>query len=125
MRDIFAAETTDGAYGIDALTKVAALGNTFYDLVDRTYLDDKKFALDDLFDISVIGPTLVAQAQDFAIVAGQIDEEILDLSEAEKATLRNLAAERIEDPSYRKIVSGLLELIDGVSEKMNKTNPVG
>jgi hypothetical protein len=125
MRDIFAQDANNGAYGIDALSKAVTLANTIYDLVDKVYFDDKKFSIDDLFDVATIGPGLVGQGQAFAVVANQIDEEITDLSEAEKAQLNAIAGERLKDPSYRKVVSGILDVIDGIAEKLNPVNPVG
>ena len=74
--------------------------------------------------MATIGPGLVKQGQEFRVVAGQVGQEITDLSEAEKISLRAVAGARVEDPSYEKIFYGMLEVIDGVAEKFNPENPV-
>ena len=123
MRDIFATTTSNGKYGIDGLKSVVSLANTLYNLVKATYFDDNKLDFTDLMDVAALGPALIGQGQQFAVHAGQLDEEITDLSEAEKVELNRLAGERINDPRYKKIVSGLLDVIDGISETIKEDNP--
>ena len=122
MRDIFA-PSTNGKYGIDGLKAGIQLANTIDNLVEHTYRDDQKLDASDLFDVASFGPALISQGSAFATKVGQLDEELLDLSEAEKTELKELSGGRLEKPGYRKILSGALDILDGIAELINVDNP--
>ena len=117
-------EVVTNRYDTDALEAAIDMANDTYDLVDNVYLDDKKVNAADLPDIVVGGPRLISSAQRAITKAGELADEVFDLSEAEKARLRERAGKRLNDPSYAKIFAGSLEIIDGVAEKLNAGNPV-
>jgi len=120
--DIFGTQAS-GQYGITSLKNLANAANSLYDLFDAIYLDDRKLGPDDLADAFRLGPAVLNSVMAAANTANQLDEELTDLSEAEKAELAALAGARLKRPGYVKIVKGLLELTDGVSELLNAENP--
>ena len=113
----------NGQYGIEGLTSAIDAANSVYDLVDVVYLDDKKFTSDDLIDLVGQGPTTIQKIVKAANLAKQFDEEITDLSEAEKEALQAKAGEWLKSPGYQKILKGVLEMVDGISELQNPNNP--
>jgi len=115
----------DGKYGIDSTTAAVEAANTAYDLFADVYLDDRSWGRDDWFDLASGAPKLAIAVIDAGNKAELLDEELGDLSEAEKTTLLNLAGERIKHPAYRKILKGTLEIVDGIAELKNPDNPVG
>lgn len=125
VANIFNKRVDNGQYGIDSLQKVVVAANRTYDLFDAVYLDDKKLAADDITDVITLGPNVVSSVVEAAKGFNQVDEEITDLSEAEKSVLITLAGDRIHKPAYIKILKGLLDITDGVSELVNAENPEG
>ncbi|MEO0337587.1 MAG: hypothetical protein AAF242_00080 [Bacteroidota bacterium] len=115
----------NGQYGIENLNKGVDAANGMYDLFEKIYLDDRKFKGDDYIDLIGMGPQVAQRIIVAANGANQIGNEITDLSEAEKAQIVARAGERIEKPGYLKLLRGVLELVDGVSELKNDQNPVG
>lgn len=115
----------EGKYGIDSIKSTVKAANTAYDLFEAVYLDDRKFGRDDWFDLASGGPKLAIDVIEAGNKAELLDEEIGDLSEAEKEELLALSGERIEKPAYQKILKGLLEITDGIAELKNPDNPVG
>jgi len=113
----------NGQYGIESLEKVVDAANDMYDLVDLTYGDDKKWGQDDWLDVIGKGPSAIQSVIRAANEKDNLDEEILDLSEVEKATLVSRAGERINKPGYLKVFRGILEIVDGISELKNPDNP--
>ena len=116
QQDITAEFGPNGQYGIDALESVFETGNAIFDGYAAVYADDGKINADDLPDAFRIGPPLYAAVSKLASKASMLDEQVTDLSEGEKARLVDIAGDRIESPGYRKIIRGLLEVVDGASE---------
>jgi len=112
-----------GQYGIDATKKGVDAGIAVYDLFKAVYLDDKKFGNDDLIDLVSMGPVAISKVISAAAVAGNLGKELGDLSEGEKAEIRTLVGSRVNKPGFQKIVKGILEITDGVSEMLNADNP--
>lgn len=115
----------NGAYGIGALTKIVDSANKLWDLTKAVYMDDKKITGEDFADIIALSPGVVSSIVSASKEFHLVDNEITDLSETEKNTLLALIGNRIENPSYMKIVKGLLDITDGISELVNSENPKG
>lgn len=112
-----------GKYGIDSTRKVVEAGNSLYDLVAATYLDDRQFKQDDLLELISQGPAVATKVIAAAGSFGNVDEEIQDLDEGEKLELASLVGARFKHPGYSKIIKGLFEIVDGISEITNPENP--
>jgi len=125
VRNDLPADMPNGKYGIEASTKAVLAANNIYDLGAVTYLDDKEWKQDDWVDLISKGPGTIQSVITAANSFDELDEELLDLSEAEKSALVALAGNRIKKPGYAKILKGIFELIDGVAELKNPDNPVG
>jgi hypothetical protein len=123
-RDIFGENSNNGEYGTSALEAVIDTANILYDGYDQIVADDGVVNANDFPDVFTVGTRLFGSVSSLVPQAGQLDEEILDLSEAEKNLLAAKAGERINNPGYKKIISGLLDIVDGIAEQINANNPV-
>lgn len=113
----------NGKHGIEALSSLITAANRTYDLFAAAYLDDKKIDVSDLNDAITLGPGVVAAIVSAARSSSRLGEEITDLSEAEKSQILALAGSRLNRPGYMKILKGMLEMTDGISELINADNP--
>lgn len=122
MSDLFVMPSAD-KYGIEAWKNLIAAANSLYDLVDAIYLDDYDFKSDDLIDLVGRGPETATRIIAAAKTANQLDDEAGDFTESEKTELVTLAGERFQKPAYAKILRGVADIADGVSELINPANP--
>ena len=107
----------DGQYGTDGLEAAGDAALAIYSLIDAVYLDDRRLDGSDLIDAALIGPKVVAAVTTAIEKGDMLGKEVTDLSENEKARLR----EKYGDMIFK----GVLEIIDGASEVLNSGNPVG
>jgi len=113
----------DGRYGVDSTLAGVTAANDTYDLFEKVYLDDRKLGADDLNDAILLGPRAATSIIAAANKAKNLGNELTDLSDSEKELIIATAGERINKPGYIKILKGVLELTDGVSELVNPANP--
>lgn len=116
-------ENQDGQYGTEAWEKLIAAGNNSYNLFDLVYLDDRKITSEDAIDAIAVGPKVVTSIIEAARSANQLDEEAGDFSEAEKGKLLAKMGQNVNKPGYIKILKGIMEIVDGISEIHNQNNP--
>ena len=112
-----------GQYGTEAWEKLITAGNDSYGLFELVYLDDQKITADDAIDAISVGPKVVTSIMAAAKAANQLDEEASDFSEAEKQKLLEMIGTNVQKPGYQKILKGIMEIVDGISEIRNPNNP--
>lgn len=111
-------------YSIDGLKAVGDAAIGLYDGFELIYLDDRKIDSSDLLDLVAIGPSLVSKISKAVSLARQLDKELTDLDESEKAELGQLFASRVTSPGFQKIFNGILQIVDGISEAVEEGKAV-
>ncbi len=122
MSDLFVMPS-ENKYGIESWKNLFSAADAAWGLVELTYLDDRKFASDDLIDLVTVGPKVITEVIKAAGTSKDLGKEATDLTEGEKAELTALFGDKIKNPAYMKIFRGLADVADGISEAINPANP--
>ena len=117
--------SANGQYGIEGLEALIDTGVAVQRGYQLVIADDGKVDVNDAPDLFIFGPPLFGALARVAAKRKDLGKEAIDLSEAEKARLNERAGGQLHKPAFQKILRGLLDMTDGVTELTNPENPVG
>ncbi|CAH1002659.1 hypothetical protein LEM8419_03531 [Neolewinella maritima] len=112
----------NGAYGIDGILAVIDTANILYDGYKKVSADGKV----DVTDAGILftaGPALMGTLTTVVSKAADLDDEFMDRSDDENAQILARAGQRIDNATYKKILSGLITLSDGIAELIKTDTP--